>query len=74
MKTAFRSKTKMSKQGLILNFNKFIKTTRADHYYGELEMLAEFGGYMGLFLGISLFHLRSTFDKILDFISLPHNE
>ena len=65
MKVSFRSKTFRNSPGLTLQFNKFIRTTRATHFYGELEMLAEFGGYMGLFLGISVFHLRTTFDKVL---------
>ena len=67
MKISFRSKT-LNAPGLTLNFNKFIQTTRATHFYGELEMLAEFGGYMGLFLGISVYHLRTTFDKVLGII------
>ena len=68
MKVSFRNKNTFSPPGLILNFNKFIQTTRATHFYGELEMLAEFGGYMGLFLGISVYHLRTTFDKVLGLI------
>ena len=66
MKTAFRSKTKLGqKQELILNFNKFIKTTKARYAYRELELLAEFGGYVGLFLGISIFDLRQAFVKVI---------
>ena len=68
MKVSFRSKTFRNSPGLTLQFNKFIRTTRATHFYGELEMLAEFGGYMGLFLGISVYHLRTTFDKVLGLI------
>ena len=68
MKVSFRSKTFRNSPGLTLQFNKFIRTTRATHFYGELEMLAEFGGYMGLFLGISVYHLRTTFDKALGLI------
>ena len=68
MKVSFRSKTPINSPGLTLKFNKFIRTTRATHFYGELEMLAEFGGYVGLFLGISVYHLRTTFDKVLGLI------
>ena len=68
MKTAFRSKTKMVPQGLILIFNKFIRVTTTKHVYDELEMIAEIGGYIGLFLGVSVFHLKSTFDKVLELV------
>ena len=55
------------KQGWIkMQFNKFIRVTNAEYSYTELELLAEFGGYVGLFLGISVFHFSDLFDKILD--------
>ena len=49
-----------------LKFEKFIKVTKAVYSYTELELLAEFGGYVGLFLGISVFHVSQVVDKILD--------
>ena len=49
-----------------LEFDSFIKVTKAAYSYTELELLAEFGGYVGLFLGISVFHVSQVFDKILD--------
>ena len=49
-----------------LAFGKFIKVTKAAYSYTELELLAEFGGYVGLFLGISVFHVSQVVDKILD--------
>ena len=49
-----------------LEFDKFIKVTKAAYSYTELELLAEFGGYVGLFLGISVFHVSQVVDKILD--------
>ena len=52
-------------------FNKFIKTTKSRYAYQELEFLAEFGGYVGLFLGISVFHLREVFQGLIHVI-LPH--
>ena len=52
-------------------FNRFIKTTKARYVYQELEFLAEFGGYVGLFLGISVFHLREVFQGLIHVI-LPH--
>ena len=53
---------------LFLKFNKFIKISKARHSYGGLELLAEFGGYVGLFLGISVFHLSQAFEKIVQVI------
>ena len=49
-----------------LRFDSFIKVTKAAYSYTELELLAEFGGYVGLFLGISVFHVSQVVDKILD--------
>ena len=49
-----------------LKFDKFIKVMKAAYSYTELELLAEFGGYVGLFLGISVFHVSQVVDKILD--------
>ena len=51
-------------QGLTFMFNKFIKTSKSQYSYGLLELLAEFGGYVGLFLGISVFQLKDGFNKL----------
>ena len=47
-------------------FDKYIKCTKTRYSYTELELLAEIGGYVGLFLGLSVFDFRKLFDKILD--------
>ena len=49
-------------------FNKFIQTRKARYAYQGLEFLAEFGGYVGLFLGISVFHLRELFQTLIHII------
>ena len=54
---------------VIFYFNKFIRTTKSRYSYGALELLAEFGGYMGLFLGISVFQLKDGFNKLFEIIS-----
>ena len=67
MKTVFRSKAYIDSgdyNGLQLIFNKFITTTKARYAYRELELLAEFGGYVGLFLGISVFNFMKAFGKM----------
>ena len=49
-----------------LFFDKYIKVTTSTYDYTELELLAELGGYVGLFLGLSVFDLRLVFNKILN--------
>ena len=62
-----RDSKDLKHQGEIkMAFNKFIRVTNAEYSYTELELLAEFGGYVGLFLGMSVFHFSDLFDKILD--------
>ena len=51
---------------ITITFNKYIRVTDVKYSYTALELLAEFGGYVGLFLGISVFHFSDLFDKILD--------
>ena len=53
---------------IMFEFNKFIKTTKARYNYRELEFIAEFGGYVGLFLGISVFHLREVLQTIIHIV------
>ena len=67
MKSSFRSSS-IIEDGLQFEFNKFIKSTKARYAYQELELLAEFGGYVGLFLGISVYNLKEIFGKILTFV------
>ena len=45
-----------------------IKLTRATYMYTTLELIAEIGGYVGLFLGVSIIQVNALFDKIFDFI------
>ena len=49
-----------------MNFQEYIKVTTATYGYTELELLAELGGYVGLFLGLSVFDLRRVFSKIFN--------
>ena len=67
IKTGVRPTLKRSNHNTTkLNFDKFIKVTKAIYSYTGLELLAEFGGYVGLFLGISVFQASHVVDKILD--------
>ena len=49
-----------------INFGKYIKVTKTFYSYTKLELIAEVGGYVGLFLGISVVHISQVVDKILD--------
>ena len=49
---------------LIIKFNKIISVTESYYSYTELELLAEFGGYVGLFLGLSVFDLSRLLEQI----------
>ena len=49
------------------DFNQYIKVTEAYYYYTELELIAEFGGYVGLFLGISVFDINQIFSKTFNY-------
>ena len=42
---------------LIIRFRKYIKFSKVSYTYQGLELFAEVGGYLGLFLGISLSQL-----------------
>ena len=64
MMTSFSSFTKESKERngpgyLELRFQRFIKVSRSRLAYGWLELLAEVGGYVGLFLGVSINQISS---------------
>ena len=54
-----------------MDFKQYIKVTKAYYSYTELELIAEFGGYVGLFLGISVLDINWISSKILDHIR-PH--
>ena len=42
---------------LIIRFRKYIKVSKVSYTYQGLELFAEVGGYLGLFLGISISQL-----------------
>ena len=70
-KIFFSSKSKLNLKKttrLYLIFNKFVSLSKARYAYRELELLAEFGGYVGLFLGISVFSLSEALEKLVNTI------
>ena len=67
---SMKSKDNYQTQGstLTLNFNKFVTVSNTYYSYTELELLAELGGYIGLFLGVSVSSLSDLIKNIVDFI------
>ena len=63
-----RNQTGTQNKQVTFNFDKFIKVTHAYLAYTELELLAELGGYVGLFLGYSVFHLSEVIEKIIMYL------
>ena len=51
---------------LDLHFNEFTQVINAHYTYTELELLAEFGGYVGLFLGYSVLNLTDVFYFLIE--------
>ena len=47
-----------------LFFNEYIKTTTSHYSYLTLSLIAEIGGYVGLFLGVSLYQTTDIIDAI----------
>ena len=47
-------------------FDELVKVSQTYITYTSLEMLAEVGGYVGLFLGVSVYHFKDLFNYILN--------
>ena len=48
-----------------INFEELIKVTTGKYLYSELSLIAEIGGYVGLFLGVSVNQISNFFDFLL---------
>ena len=60
---------------LSLQFEESVKVTKYSYSYGKLEFLAEIGGYIGLFLGYSAFHISfalNYFIKAAENVVMAH--
>ena len=53
---------------LHLEFQRVVKTTTGQYSYGGLELIAEIGGYVGLFLGYSVFQIKFVIEKVFQII------
>ena len=57
-----REKRYKTKVKLLIFFKENIKVTKAYHNYSGLSLVAEIGGYVGLFLGVSINQITYLFD------------
>ena len=53
-----------------INFYQYIKVAEASYSYTELELVAEIGGYVGLFLGVSVIDINQIFSKLLNHMKI----
>ena len=58
---------------MYIKFKENIKVIEAYHLYSALSMIAEVGGYVGLFLGISVNQVSALFNVLLDKFNLICN-
>ena len=47
-------------------YQRLIKVSRSRMSYGTLELMAEVGGYFGLFLGVSINQMSTVLKKLFD--------
>ena len=50
---------------LIFFFREFIQETSSYYSYGSRELIAEIGGYVGLFIGVSIYQVADLFENII---------
>ena len=51
---------------LLIYFKENVKITNAYHVYSGLSSIAEIGGYVGLFLGVSINQIINLFDVLFN--------
>ena len=58
---------------VLLTFNGQVHETVAYYSYDDLSFIAEIGGYVGLFLGASMYQTADLFDTIIRNIRISRN-
>ena len=58
---------------VFLTFNRQVHETVAYYSYDDLSFFAEIGGYVGLFLGASMYQTADLFDTIIRNIRISRN-
>ena len=48
-----------------IGFEKIIKVTKGYYAYSELSLIAEIGGYVGLFLGVSVNQITNLIEYLV---------
>ena len=62
-----KSNVETSTQSFLkIKFQRFVKLSKSRYSYTILELIAEFGGYVGLFLGLSINQLSKVFERIIE--------
>ena len=56
-----------------LNFEQLIQVTKSHSTYSELSLIAEIGGYVGLFLGISVNQIPYLLDVLKKIFARIHS-
>ena len=51
---------------VMMMFKENIKVIEAHHLYSTLSMIAEIGGYVGLFLGVSVNQVSTLMNDLID--------
>ena len=55
---------------LMLNFNERIQETISYYSYDDISFLAEIGGYVGLFLGVSVYQCADMIEAFLEKVKI----
>ena len=61
-----REKIYKTQVQVVIYFKENIKVTKAYHVYSGLSLIAEIGGYVGLFLGVSINQVTNLFDVLFN--------
>ena len=61
-----REKRYKTQVKVVIYFKENIKVTKAYHVYSGLSLIAEIGGYVGLFLGVSINQVTNLFDVLFN--------
>ena len=65
--TTTKSRTAATtKKYIKIYFRQYVKVTEVYFSYTGLELIAEFGGYVGLFLGISVFDINQVITRFMN--------
>ena len=70
--SAITTQLREDEKSFTFKFGQYIKVTEAYYSYTELELIAEFGGYVGLFLGISVFDINQVITRFMNIFKVKN--